>query len=261
VKLLILLLMAANLLVWWRWSPQQELPVQPVRESLPMLVRVQELSAAERANLAALPAPGPAPASTDANPPDDVDEGPGLTPLPVVDVPSPQTEEIVASLPDPICFAVTAVSEAEAQQLVTHLGRLGASAAIEYQIIEVPGSLMVYVPPFSSRDDALPHLAAIRQSGIDSFLIQDGDYRNGISVGVFSSDQNARIRQTQLEALGYRTATHRYLIERPQYHVVGLYRSEQGFPEQFRTFYLQDFAAIDLVQKNCIEVASQHNFH
>lgn len=159
-----------------------------------------------------------------------------------------------------VCFVIEVSDQAAAEAILARLQAEGLSAVLESHLDERPGSLMVYVVPFGSELEARNATTAIRQAGYDSFVIQDGDYINGVSVGVFGSDQNALVRQRQIELLGYRVATHRYQIETVRYSIVARYPDSNRFPQAITALLGQEFSSLQPNQKSCSEVASQHNF-
>ena len=69
---------------------------------------------------------------------------------------------------------------------------------------EVETGYRVYLAPFSSRREAQTQLQALLRKGVDSFVFDDGELMNGISLGIYSSSENAARRKTELERRGYR---------------------------------------------------------
>ncbi len=67
-------------------------------------------------------------------------------------------------------------------------------------------NFQVYAPPLSSRAEAKALFGEMQAAGIrDIALIPRGDLRNGISLGVYSSEANAKRRLTMLREMGYET--------------------------------------------------------
>ena len=88
--------------------------------------------------------------------------------------------------------------------LVSELRNQGLQARIELQE-QIESEYRVNMPPFSSDVAARQTLASLLGSGIDSFLITDGDLARGISLGVFSGQTSAFILQEELASEGYAT--------------------------------------------------------
>lgn len=116
----------------------------------------------------------------------------------------------------------TALSVAEGGQQATRrclLGSLGdrgkaetlrrnlASAEIRADIValerQAAEDYWVYLPPRGSRQEADALLAELRSQGVDSFLIEEGDMRHGISLGIFSRRENARNLRNRARDEGY----------------------------------------------------------
>lgn len=66
----------------------------------------------------------------------------------------------------------------------------------------VNGGYWLIISPSDTKDAAESVLINLRQREIDSFLITDGEYRNGITLGVFSEKENADSYQENLKKKG-----------------------------------------------------------
>jgi len=85
---------------------------------------------------------------------------------------------------------------------------------------EVVSSYWVYIPARATRDAALTLARDLTARGLrDLYVVNEGEHRNGISLGLFSEHDRARRRVDELDALGYgariearnRTQTHYWL--------------------------------------------------
>lgn len=62
----------------------------------------------------------------------------------------------------------------------------------------------VYMPPLANRDAALAMIERLRAAGFDDLLLQnDGASANGIALGRFGAEENARRHQAALQAKGF----------------------------------------------------------
>lgn len=61
----------------------------------------------------------------------------------------------------------------------------------------------VYLPPFESREKALEMLRELQSRGVDSFVVSEGDDRNAISLGYFSSADSAEGLRLKMNNAGY----------------------------------------------------------
>lgn len=62
----------------------------------------------------------------------------------------------------------------------------------------------VYLPPFTSREDAKIVAARLREQGIeDMFIVSDAENRNAISLGLYSTAERADRRAAFMGKLGY----------------------------------------------------------
>lgn len=129
------------------------------------------------------------------------------------------SEEVELS-PDPslegLCEILRA-EDAQLSQIIERLESVGVNPYLVEEVIETPGPIMVYIQPFASYREASLELNVLRRENIESFIIAEGDLQNGISVGVFSTKQNALARETQIGRLGYETGEYQYMVEQSAY--------------------------------------------
>lgn len=92
--------------------------------------------------------------------------------------------------------------ELEGYQLVNRISALGASARLTRQ----PGGnarYWVLIPPLASREQAQEARARLSAVGLtDTSLIEQGDQKHAISLGVYSNSSNARHVMTEAARLG-----------------------------------------------------------
>lgn len=103
------------------------------------------------------------------------------------------------------CYTVGPFSSvAEAQRIATALQNAGAEgSAVRDAQSGDPSEYWVYLPPHPSRNDAVTVALGLANRGFrDYFIVRDGDRRNAISLGVFSTIERAQERQRQIRALG-----------------------------------------------------------
>ncbi len=61
----------------------------------------------------------------------------------------------------------------------------------------------VFVPPADSREEAMRTLRELQSRGVDSFIVDEGEDANAISLGFFSSADSARGLKVKMENEGY----------------------------------------------------------
>ncbi|MGP4843613.1 SPOR domain-containing protein [Marinobacter sp. 1Y8] len=64
----------------------------------------------------------------------------------------------------------------------------------------------VLIPPYKTREAALGSLERLQRAGVDSYLVTEGEYKNGISLGLFESERlaqslNARFQSKNIETV------------------------------------------------------------
>ena len=149
-------------------------------------------------------------AYTDVQPPSGVarlvllDEREAPEPLPEAE-PLEEPETLAAAAPALYCETVGPLAEREAAEaLRAMLEEHGAAASLRTASREVPSTYWVYLPPRSSREAAQDLARSLIELGIeDLYVMGEGDFRHGLSLGLFSEHERARRRVGELEALGY----------------------------------------------------------
>lgn len=61
----------------------------------------------------------------------------------------------------------------------------------------------VIIPPLKERGEAKALLRELQERKIDSDIIYEGEYKNGITLGVFGNAENTKKYQNEMKALGY----------------------------------------------------------
>jgi hypothetical protein len=92
----------------------------------------------------------------------------------------------------------------EAEALRTRLEQQGALASLRSASREVVSAYWVFLPPQEDLESALAVVRDLTAKGLDDlYVIREGDYRHGLSLGLFSEHGRARRRVAEVEGLGY----------------------------------------------------------
>lgn len=96
-------------------------------------------------------------------------------------------------------FAAKETALSVSKKLSATLASKGITAA------EVPISEIYWlmIPPLADEDASQQLILELKSKKIDSFLIEDGDHRLGVSLGVFGRRENAESYQQRLKVQGY----------------------------------------------------------
>lgn len=91
-----------------------------------------------------------------------------------------------------ICAVIGSFPEVvSARQAKLTLDERGMPAKIVVRVKTLPAISWVYIPPSAGRKEALALLKDLQSSGVDSFLVSEGEYANAISLGFFSNRDSA----------------------------------------------------------------------
>lgn len=142
-----------------------------------------------------------------------------------------EAERIAAARrPAAACLEWGAFAAADAPRALEAIEALGVKA--RERRVEEPGRWWVTLPPLATRAAANARLAELRRLGIDELYVIDDDangLRNGISLGLFRSEEGARTRLDAIERRGVAGA--RIVSREP---VVRVYLQVREAPEAFR---------------------------
>lgn len=104
------------------------------------------------------------------------------------------------------CFAVgPLVSSLQASKLESAMNAGGIAARKVEKEVESGWDYWVYIPPPPSARATARLLEELSSSGIESFLIADGELEGAIAMGVFPDEDGALERHLWLSNLGYDT--------------------------------------------------------
>lgn len=148
----------------------------------------------------------------------------------------------------------------DAEDLAEQIKSLGVNVRLLVEKIESQGPIMVYIRPFVSAQEAQRELRVLRASQVDSFIISDGELTNGISLGVFSTEQNALAQEVKLEALGYDVQTDYISVQKDQFSLIASGDVLGALEDDYWLKIANENKDISIEQKPCNEVASEVNF-
>ncbi|MCP3870606.1 MAG: hypothetical protein GY703_21445 [Gammaproteobacteria bacterium] len=136
-------------------------------------------------------------------------------PLPVeevvadVDLPAdqePQEEPVEMAVVEPRqCISLGPIKEeAVAMTLVEELTRNGMLVLPRQEVVEEPAGFWVIIPPYETTVEAREVEARLGSEGVEDYQrFYRGDYKNGISLGIFSRRFNAESRRDAIAAKGF----------------------------------------------------------
>jgi hypothetical protein len=122
----------------------------------------------------------------------------------------PPAEPAVVPAPSPappaLCHAWGDLSASEADRLAQRLRRIGITAARSRS--ETPEAWWVRIPPQRNRSEAERRVVELNLLGVsDTFIVQEsGPNQNAVSLGLFKTENRARILLGQLRAKGVENA-------------------------------------------------------
>ena len=169
---------------------------------------------------------------------------------------------VVESSPPPLCHIVGpfATSE-EGDDFIERLASMDVRSGKHELELSVGVSHWLYLPPESSRKDALRKLAELQSQGIDSYVIPKGEFMNGISLGMFTRKELADSQLKEIIKKGW--APQMKEIDRTQMEVWVMVNHQDGQKLSDVSWKrLMDGFILQEVRKNfCLDVASDENIH
>ncbi|MEW8043976.1 MAG: hypothetical protein G8D28_06630 [gamma proteobacterium symbiont of Phacoides pectinatus] len=135
--------------------------------------------------------------------------------------PAPAPAAPVAQAEQPYCGALGPVeTRTQAQSLSVELIAGGMDATVRQRGVQRTTGYWVMLPPLASREAAIVRFDSINATGInDMKRFVQGRYRNGISFGLFSQQENALNRQRALKARGIDVVLAPQSVEIDEYYV------------------------------------------
>jgi cell division septation protein DedD len=94
-------------------------------------------------------------------------------------------------------------TRSEGEQALERLRQSGYAGSVRAIQVEKERLHWVHIPPLDSREAALQTLRELQSRGVDSFVVDEGDDRNSISLGYFESEDSARGLRSKMKTAGY----------------------------------------------------------
>ena len=171
--------------------------------------------------------------------------------------PEPQPEPEL----EPVCYSIGEVRDPEiAAALGAQLEKSGYDVFRMSRVVEELGPYMVHTDSHPTAEAALEVVEDLLSDGIESIIIRDDPYENGVSLGVFQSEENSARLVAYARELGYDVNRRQlpeevelfsFLLSSAQTDVI-----EDSFWAEVRT----EFDGVQVEEKSCEEVASASNF-
>lgn len=134
--------------------------------------------------------------------------------------PSPAVREPTRSEAAALCVTLGKFTDrGAAEQLRQRLLALDIESRLQTRDVVVGADYWLVMPVVGGERHAVIQLSALQEQGIDSFLITRGDMAGNLSLGVFSREDNAQVRQEQLQQAGLDVRLH-VLNKKEQQYVV-----------------------------------------
>ncbi len=84
----------------------------------------------------------------------------------------------------------------------------------------VPEAYWVFIPPAADRAEARRRVQALREAGVkDLWLMPEGEFRNAISLGLFSREEAARAHARELQEKGFDVEMRPRMKEKDRYWI------------------------------------------
>ncbi|WP_461538640.1 SPOR domain-containing protein [Spongorhabdus nitratireducens] len=144
----------------------------------------------------------------------------------------------------------------EASQLQQRLFVISIPARIIDNKIETSPDYWVYMKPLVNRDEAARLRKELHAKKIDSFVINEGDLRNGLSLGLFSREQAAKKLQQNIYRAGYETDIRLVPRYRHEFWVELSEASDQLMEDKLWESLQQQFSLNEKRQNLCKGIAS-----
>lgn len=102
-----------------------------------------------------------------------------------------------------LCLLVGPLVDINPRELRQQLSSYSFGEELVWRTTTISEGYWLIIPPLGSQAEASKMLKDLRSKEIDSFLIAEGEYRNGITLGVFSDKSNMEHYRRELADQGY----------------------------------------------------------
>lgn len=109
------------------------------------------------------------------------------------------------------------VSEEQQSALAQRLMTMGIAAEKVVEANELDVEFWVVLPPVASKAASLRLLKELQARRLDGFLITSGEQENGISLGIYQTEEAARGMQERMRTAGYGAAIQEKVKARNKY--------------------------------------------
>lgn len=189
---------------------------------------------------------------------------PAGSPLPVSSAPPPLVQSppllespLLSSDEVALCVILGEFSGGtEAEQLRQRLLALDIDSRLEAREVISGTDYWLVMPVVGGKRHGVIQLSALQEQGIDSFLITRGEMAGNLSLGVFSREDYAQVRQGQLQQLGHDVRIHA-MSKKDQQFVVEVGSKARRLVDQAMLTRLRvDFPGLQHQYQPCKDVAN-----
>ena len=144
------------------------------------------------------------------------------------------SEEIIPVEDDPDCTLIGPfVDQPLALEIQGRIAALNLDVDLLQNERVVHQDYWVIIPPKTTKGEAEVILLELQQKKIDSFIIEDGEYQNGITLGVFSNQSNAEEYHREIITQGYQANVKPLLRQIKEYWLEMLKQDAEGLSGEF----------------------------
>lgn len=104
---------------------------------------------------------------------------------------------------EPLCVLIGPLNDIDAEEFRRRLASYGFGGELVWRTATIREDHWLIIPPLASQVEAGRMLEDLRNKKIDSFLITDGEYKDGITLGVFSDKGNIEHYRRKMIDQGY----------------------------------------------------------
>ncbi len=156
-----------------------------------------------------------------------------------------------------VCTFLGPLKDSETtQQLQQRLIAVGIRSEIITEKIKIHPDYWVYLPPLASRTLAIRLLRELKERDIESFVINEGDLKNGLSLGLFTREKAAESVKENIRMSGYDAKIRVVPRSRNEFWVELSSQSTHLFSDELWGNIQQQFSLSEKRQKLCKSVAS-----
>jgi hypothetical protein len=154
-------------------------------------------------------------------------------------------------VPPEMCGSIGPIDDSEiADSIVNELKQRSINTSLQQESYQKTTGFWVIIPPFPTRQQAIDTVNRLKQQGVeDTGRFYKGEFRNGVSLGIFSRQKNAERRRDLIAAKGFDPSVVPRIRDVTVYRID--YRASESEPGQALQTLISRYPELEHQEQGC----------